>query len=248
MFAGWDTSQPVRWRQVKKKITILAAVVGLLALSGLAVAAEHDGDEPEETVFNFGYDEENQVLVWGISPFEGDDDCTLGDSVDIAYGPTEDGVIQVPLLPDDACGISGVAVSGPNGQVNHGMFMKAINSVYEATGRGCINRYIAHSDLGKGDQQIQVPDVDPDSPELMEGDQGTVDFTTVLADCERGKGGDLTGQDKAAAKKAAAAEKERGNSNSVPGRSGSSPGESGPARSNSDSSPGKSGSAPGHDK
>lgn len=233
---------------MKKRITILAAVVGLLALSGLAVATEHDGDDPEDTVFNFGYDEGNQVLVWGISPIDSPEDCELGSSVDITYGPTDDGVIQVPLLAEDVCGISGVAVPGPNGQVNHGMFMKAINSVYEGTGRGCINRYIAHSDLGKGEQQIQVPDVDPDSPEVTEGVTGTVDFETVLADCERGKEGKLTGQEKAAAKKAAAAEKERGNSNSAPGRSGSSPGESGPAQSNSDSSPGKSGSAPGRDK
>jgi hypothetical protein len=126
--------------------------------------------------------------------------------------------------------------------------MKSINSVFEGTHRGCINRFLAGSDLGKGEQQIQVPDVDPDATEVTEGDQGTVDFTTVLADCERGNKGDLTGQDKAAANKAAAAEKERGNSTSAPGRSGSLPGGSGPAQSNSDSSPGKSGSAPGHNK
>ena len=233
---------------MKKKITILAAVLGLLALSGLAVATEHDGDEPEDTVFNFGYDEENQVLVWGTSPIDSQNDCTLGDAVEVTYGTTDGGVIQIPLLPDDVCALSGVAVPGPNGQVNHGMFMKAINSVYDGTGRGCINRHIAHSDLGKGEDQIQVSDVDPDSPEVAEGDTGTVDFESVLADCERGKEGALTGQDKAAANKAAAAEKERGNSASAPGRSGSSPGESGPARSNSDSSPGKSGSAPGHNK
>lgn len=233
---------------MKKKFTILAAVLGLLALSGLAVATEHDGDEPEDTVFNFGYDEENQVLVWGTSPIDSQDDCTLGDGAEVTYGTTDDGVIQIPLLPDDVCALSGVAVPGPNGQVNHGMFMKAINSVYDGPGRGCINRHIARSDLGKGEQQIQVPDVDPDSSEVTEGDLGTVDFETALADCERGKKGDLTGQDKAAANKAAAAEKERGNSASAPGRSGSSPGESGPARSNSDSSPGKSGSAPGHNK
>ncbi|HEX6300657.1 MAG TPA: hypothetical protein VF148_09365 [Acidimicrobiia bacterium] len=233
---------------MKKKITIMAAVVGLLAVSGLAVAAEHDGDDAEDTVFNFGYDEVNHVLVWGISPIDSQDDCPLGDAVEVTYGSTDDGVIQVPLLPDDACGLSGVAVPGPNGQVNHGMFMKAINSVYEGTGRGCVNRYIAHSDLGKGDDQIQVSDVDPDGTEVNQGDQGTVDFESVFADCERGKEGNLTGQEKAAANKAAAAEKERGNSNSAPGRSGSAPGESGPAQSNSDSAPGKSGSAPGRDK
>jgi hypothetical protein len=233
---------------VKKKMTILATVLGLLALSGLAIAAEHDGDEPEDTVFNYGYDEENQVLVWGLSPVENLVDCTLeGDPIVTTYGPTDDGVIEVPLVEFDLCGLSGVAVAGPNGQVNHGMFMKSINSVFEGTNRGCINRFLARSPLGKGEQQIQVSD-DPETTDVMEGDLGSVDFTTVLADCERGKKGNLTGQDRAAANKAAAAEKERGNSTSAPGRSGSSPGNSGPAQSNSDSSPGKSGSAPGHNK
>jgi hypothetical protein len=233
---------------VKNKATILATVIGLLAISGLAIATEHDGEEPEDSVFNYGYDEENQILVWGVSSLETEEDCPLGEAVEIPYGATEDGVIQVPLEGFEDCELSGVDVTGPNGQVNHGQFMKSINSVFEGTHRGCINRFLAGSHLGKGDEQIQVPDVDPDSTDVTEGDQGTVDFTTVLADCERGNKGNLTGQDKAAANKAAAAEKERGNSTSAPGRSGSSPGESGPAQSNSDSSPGKSGSAPGHNK
>jgi hypothetical protein len=250
---------------VTKKLATLTAILGLLAISGLATASEHDPgpDEREDTVFNFGYDEESKVFVWGTSPSDDTVDCTLENgSVDVTYGPSEDGVIEVsPLNGDDECEVSGVSVPGPNGQVNHGMFMKAINSVYEGKGRGCINRYIAGSDLGKGDQQIKVPDVDPDGVELAEGDLGTIDFTTVLADCQHGKKGNLTGQEKsagnkgnltgqekAAANKAAAAEKERGNSNSAPGRSDSSPGKSGPAQSNPDPAPGKSGSAPGHNK
>jgi hypothetical protein len=265
---------------VKKKLTIAVTVLGLFALSGLAAASEHDGDETKDTVFNYGYDEENKVLVWGTSPSDGLYDCALENGpIDTTYGPSNDGVIQVPLLEsegvlvmfpprpeseldddvvpaeepanytgsDGECGVTGVLVPGPNGQVNHGMFMKAINSVFEGQGRGCINRHIARSGLGKDDQQIRVPDV-TDSPELMEGDEGTIDFSTVLADCQRGNETELTGQDKAAAKKAAAAEKERGNSTSAPGRSGSSPGKSGSALSNSDSAPGKSGTAPGRDK
>jgi hypothetical protein len=263
-----------------KKFTIATAVLGLFALSGLAAAAEHDTDETNDTVFNYGYDEENKVLVWGTAPADSLYDCTLENGpIDTTYGPSEDGVIQVPLLEsegvlvmfppqpeseldddvlpadepanytgsDGECGVTGVLVPGPSGQVNHGMYLKAINSVFEGQGRGCINRYIARSGLGKDDQQIHVPDV-TDSPELMEGDGGTIDFSTVLADCQRGNETELTGQDKAAAKKAAAAEKERGNSTSAPGRSGSSPGKSGSAQSNSDSAPGKSGTAPGQDK
>lgn len=263
-----------------KKFTIAIAVLGLFALSGLATAAEHDTDETNDTVFNYGYDEENKVLVWGTSPSDSLYDCTLENGpIDTSYGSSDDGVIQVPLLEsegvlvmfpprpeseldddvlpadepanytgsDGECGVTGVLVPGPNGQVNHGMYLKAINSVFEGQGRGCINRHIARSGLGKDDQQIRVSDVS-DSPELIEGDGGTIDFSTVLADCQRGNETELTGQDKAAAKKAAAAEKERGNSTSAPGRSGSSPGKSGSAQSNSDSAPGKSGTAPGRDK
>lgn len=237
---------------MKKKVTILAAVLGLLAVSGLAIAAEiqaENQDDPEDTVFNYGYDEDNHVLVWGTSASETLEDCTLeGDSVDISYGPSEEGVIQVPLAEQEECGVSGVSVLGPNGQVNHGMFMKAFNSVWEGPGRGCVNRFLAQSDLGKGDQQIQVADVDPNAPELAEGDMGTVDFTTVLANCEHGKEDHLTGQERAAANRAAAAGQEKGKSDSAPGLSGSAPGKSGLAQSNSGSAPGKSGSAPGHNK
>ncbi len=55
---------------------------------------------------------------------------------------------------DGECGLSGGDVTGPAGQVNHGMFMKLFNSLYEGQGRGCVVRFIAHSDLGKGDQQV----------------------------------------------------------------------------------------------
>jgi hypothetical protein len=258
---------------VNKKLATFTLIVGLLAISGMAAASEHDlePDDREDTVFNFGYDEVNKVFVWGTSPSDDTFDCTLENGpIDVTYGSSEDGVIQVPLLEreggvvsfptlpdvepadsvdysgsDGECGVSGVSVPGPNGQVNHGMFMKAINSVYEGKGRGCINRFIAGSHLGKGDQQIQVPEADADSPELIDG---AIDFNTVLADCQHGNDGGLTGQEKAAAKKAAAAEKERGNSHSAPGRSDSSPGKSGPAQSNPDRAPGKSGSAPGHNK
>jgi hypothetical protein len=91
---------------------------------------------------------------------------------------------------DGECGLSGGEVTGPNGQVNHGMFLKLFNSLYEGTGRGCLVRYIAQSDLGKGDQQINVSDVDDQFESAEAGDEGTVDFSTFSADCERGKSGE----------------------------------------------------------
>ncbi|HEX9866419.1 MAG TPA: hypothetical protein VGC03_15755 [Acidimicrobiia bacterium] len=87
---------------------------------------------------------------------------------------------------DGECGLSGGEVAGPNGQINHGQFMKLFNSLYEGTHRGCLNRYLAKSDLGKDDQQLNTNEVDPSfEPNLEE--PGSLSFTTTLADCERGK-------------------------------------------------------------
>ena len=116
------------------------------------------------------------------------------------------------------CGLAGGDVSGPNGQVNHGMFMKLFNSVYEGTGRGCVMRHLAHSDLGKGDQQIQVSDVDPAFEPVADGDIGTLDLSSVMADCEHGK------------------------KDGAEGEEDTSPGHGRP------DSPGKSESAPGHNR
>jgi hypothetical protein len=51
---------------------------------------------------------------------------------------------------------------------------------------GCLNRIIAQSDLGKGEQQLQTSDVDVDAT-LAPATSGQVDFTTVAADCNRDK-------------------------------------------------------------
>lgn len=81
------------------------------------------------------------------------------------------------------CGLSGGSVAGPNGQVNHGMFMKLFNSVFDGPARGCVVRHLAQSDLGKGDQQVQAGDVDPDAESVADGDTGIIEFDTVITDC-----------------------------------------------------------------
>ena len=130
--------------------------------------------------------------------------------VDILEGDA--GVVQFPNRPADqvaegldpadspvsytgaegVCGLSGGEVSGPNGQVNHGMFMKLFNSLYDGRGRGCVVRHLAQSDLGKGDQQVQANDTTP-FESVEAGDTGTVDFTTAEADCEHGRKADEQG-------------------------------------------------------
>jgi hypothetical protein len=102
--------------------------------------------------------------------------------------------------------------------------MKLFHHLVDMQGMGCLNRIIAQSDLGKGDQQLRTADVDaafaPDST-------GQVDFTTVAADCNRDKKdkgenaqASLNGQE----------EKDKGDKSGRP------------------DSPGNSGDAPGHNK
>jgi len=173
----------------RKGITLLA-IVALLAVSGLASASSDTDEDGDDTTFSFAYDEDSQVFLWNITADDGDD-CTLEGSVNVAYGDLgPDGEITIISPSDTQCEISGAEVSGPNGQVNHGMFLKLFNSLYEGTGRGCLVRYLAQSDLGKGDQQINVSDVDDQFESASTDDTSTVEFSTFSADCERGKSGE----------------------------------------------------------
>jgi hypothetical protein len=210
-----------RSRRVKSKLTILLALLGLMMMSGVAVAAEEETEEEDDTVFNFGYDADNDVFVWGTSPSDGLYDCSLEPKgeLEATYSVSDDGLVYVDGLTDGSdsvvvfdprpqdqladglteaaepveytgaegeCGLSGGSVAGPQGQINHGMFLKLFNGYYEGPGRGCIVRHIAQSDLGKGDQQVRVPDVDPDAESVASGDTGLISFDSIVADCIRG--------------------------------------------------------------
>jgi hypothetical protein len=210
-----------------KRLTVVALAIALTAsLSGLALAAEED--DPD-TMFSWAYDLAWRVLLWNVALSS--DDCGFDDGeVTVIYNPTGTGLDVDHAGADDNCALSGGSVEGPNGQINHGMFMKTFNSLWDGEGgRGCVIRHLAQSDLGKGDQQVRVPDVDPDPPQLEQGDTGEVPFESVVTECRRGNGDKVTGQDKAAEKRAeqearkaereaAKADKVRGKSASAPGR------------------------------
>lgn len=234
---------------MRRKWTSVLAVVALVATSGIALAADDPG---EDTVFNYGYDEDNAVFLWNQNPTDGLYDCSIGEeAVGTKYSITEDGLVLVDELTDDEdapvafdptpeedladdlepqtdpfeyagadeeCGVSGGEVAGPNGQINHGMFMKLFNSLYEGKHRGCVIRNIAKSDLGKGDQQVKVSDVDPEAEGVADGDIGTVTFESIIADCDKSDKGKGQGQEKAAEKKAAKEDRPRGKSADAPGR------------------------------
>jgi hypothetical protein len=144
-------------------------------------------------------------------------DCTLNGELTATYGTAdeEDGTIPVTGLmagtdavtftstdPGDEteaaedpiaysaegeCGIFGVAV-GSQGHINHGQFMKLFKQLFDVQGRGCLNRLLAQSDLGKDDQQVKTQDFE--EPALRDDgtfEDATIDFTTVEANCNRDK-------------------------------------------------------------
>jgi hypothetical protein len=119
--------------------------------------------------------------------------------------------------PDGECGVSGATVAGPSGQINHGMFMKLVNSLFDPNMRGCLNRYLAGSDLGKDGQQVQVSDVDPEAVPVADGDTGVVEFQTETADCIHGAD-KVIGQERASQQRAAKSDRPRGKSDQAPGR------------------------------
>lgn len=208
-----------------RAVTVLT-VIGLLAMSGVALASSDD-----DTVFNYGYDQDSQFFMWNVTSLdyspdadaleEGLEDeestadtefealleaCGLGAGVGeepTEYGYTFDGdSIQVYELTegefdpgsDDPiesvsadCGeFDGGYVTGPEGQVNHGTFLKLFNEMYEGENRGCLVRHIAGSDLGKDDQKVEA-DPEFEADEIVEPiEDGTITFTNTGADCVRG--------------------------------------------------------------
>jgi hypothetical protein len=242
---------------MRPRIIALVAAFSLLFSAGIATANSEEQDPRGDTLFNFGYDAQAQLFLSNTHATESSPyDCTLengtltatyGDSVDgvipvdaltneggpVSFGPTEFELVD-GLTPasadyegaDGPCGIFAVAV-GTKGHINHGQFMKVFKQLIDMQGRGYLNRWIAQSDLGKGDQQIKKGD----EPGL-EIEAG-IDFTTVIASCDHGK-----------------KEKPEDHPGNGHAKDGGDKGDNdgGDHRRGRPDSPGKSGNAPGHDK
>ena len=119
---------------------------------------------------------------------------------------------------DGVCGVNGVVVAGPNGQINHGQFMKAakslFNSLYDIKGHGCIVRHLAKSNIGKGNDPSHLTVSEAEALAFEFGGEGTfgdIEFTTIEADCDRGK------KDKGATAATASSGKTKGKSADAPG-------------------------------
>ena len=212
----------------------------LFAIAGVATAEVGI----EDTLINFGHDEVNQTFIIGVDDTDSPWDCGLSDSgeLTVVYGEAEDGTIPVDDLTDGTSTVefpnrdpqdvgeeyepaeSPTPYAGGDGEcgllaaafdkvVNHGQFMKLMNQLIDMRGRGCLNRIIARSDLGK--EPVHLAD------DFERGEEGTLEFDTATAACERGsreKGDDHPGN-----ANRGGPEKDRstrGNSANAPGRQG----------------------------
>ena len=182
-----------------RRNTIMVMAIGLSAFALPALALP----PPPDTVLIHGFDDENNVLVFGTS--EVDASAAGCDLPKGTYGYQVDDEGTASLVEDDSnpgpetldadpgesgeddpCGIQVVDVTGPNGQVNHGQvvssFMHALGEL-GLRGRGCVARVIAQSDHGKGDQQIRTSDVEEPNGDAPAFEGGMVDLDPVFATC-----------------------------------------------------------------
>ena len=201
--------------RMSRRLVVGLAAIAAFAFSSIAVAAEGD-----DTVLNYGYDQDSRFFFWNVTSLESaPSDELLEESTDqdaqleallaacgldggdpdnplestFTFDPVT-GVLTVTSQNDPGgaeeivCGdFSGGDVTGPAGQVNHGMFLKLLNQDYEGGHRGCIVSHIARSGLGRGDQQVQADGGSDDEPTTdSEVVEGTITFTTVTTDCQRG--------------------------------------------------------------
>lgn len=129
--------------------------------------------------FNANYGEpaveDGMVPVEGLSG-DGENPVIFEETgYDLAEG-VEEAADSAPYTAAGVCGISGIAVES---DMNHGQFMKLFNENIDMGGRGCLNRWLAKSGLGK---DTTAPDpIDP-----ADGFDGIIDFTTVETDCIHG--------------------------------------------------------------
>jgi hypothetical protein len=213
---------------LKRSALATFVAMGLFVGSGIALAetsadevveqGETDAELMADTLFSFGYDLINGLFLWNISSI--DEPCAL---------PTTEDSEPAEQVAEPDCELTGGEVAGPNGQVNHGMFMKLFNSLFEGTSRGCVVRHLAQSDLGKGDQQVKGGEEEAESDAAdAEGDY-VFEFTTVETLCQKVDGDDEVAELEAEGK-------------------GKPPWAGKPEGKGKPDSPGKSGSAPGKNK
>jgi hypothetical protein len=169
---------------VRIRIIAVVAALGLLLSAGIATANDDESTPRGDTLFNFGYDPQAQLFLHGTTDATESSvsDCSLANgTLTVTYADPDEGIIPVGGVSAD-CGVSAVSV-GVNGHINHGTFMKLFNELIDMQGRGCLNRWLAQSQLGKNEQHVRNTDFVV--AEIAAA--GDIDFETAIASCDRGK-------------------------------------------------------------
>ena len=228
----------------------MMVAIGLLAVASVASADESIPEEaaPVDTLI-YGYDADTHVFIVHTLSTDATYGCEVPVDVLVGYGSVAEGsfsitplddegiAVEIPELSTDEgseeaadgiCELSGSVVGGPNGQINHGQFMKLFRQILGTKTSGCLNRIIAQSDLGKGDDQVRTSDLEDaletDDSEVDEAsDSGTLmlkAFTDVCDPGKKEKGDDHPSKTKGNKDKAKKDEsdRQRGNSDNAPGR------------------------------
>lgn len=212
-----------------RSLVTAAVLAALMAISSVALA-DHEEPRDDDTIVSFGYDAENDYLALNSGDNDTPWICDFSNgALEAGYGDSDGSPIVETLegeggewefLPreehevsddyetaedpspysDGECELVLSSIAGPNGQRNHGQFVKAAKNLLDMKGHGCIIREFAKSDIGKGGELDDLDD------EFEAGTEGEIQFTTFEADCEkpnkkggngeRGKSADAPGHNK----------------------------------------------------
>jgi hypothetical protein len=167
----------------RKRLTVLAGVAVLFLLAGTSFALSGEWD------FVSGYDDENDVLVYGLSEVTSTTGaggtatgCAALDDTTQNYdtGTTT----TTDPAAGEVCELRIVEVANENGVVNHGQvvssFVQDLKESGVEGGIGCLVRSIAGSDFGKGEEDVTVPEVTTST--VLSGE---VDLSLETVNCGR---------------------------------------------------------------
>ena len=165
----------------RKRLAVLSGVALVFLIAGTSFALSGEWD------FVSGYDDENDVLVYGLSEVTSTtgaggtvDGCAALDDTTVSYGGT---TTTTAPPTGQGCELRVVEVANENGVVNHGQVVSSfVHDLKESGvegGIGCLVREIAGSGYGKGEEETTATTLVTATTVLS----GEVDLTSETVTC-----------------------------------------------------------------
>ena len=159
----------------RKKLVVVVGVGLLFLVAGTSFALTGEWD------FVSGFDEDNDVLVYGASEAdEATEGCEALDATTVSY---DSATTTTAPVGGGGCELRIVEVANDNGVVNHGQvvssFVQDLKDADVEGGIGCLVREIAGSDYGKSDGD------DTEDTVVATAVSGDVDLTSETVTCGR---------------------------------------------------------------